>query len=160
MVMKCQRGGALLGATALILAAVMAGGCAGPAGDHEEDAHALPEHHPRTFRRAVVDIGHRGGVLTSGMLEGPELELQRRQLLDVVRWLPELAADTELGRRDWERVNDAARTLARELESLARAGEQAASRQKTLPTTLADAMKTLADADALLPPDIPTEDRP
>jgi len=160
MVMKCQRGGALLGATALILAAVMAGGCAGPAGDHEEDAHALPEHHPRTFRSAVVDIGHRGGVLTSGMLEGPELELQRRQLLDVVRWLPELAADTELGRRDWERVNDAARTLARELESLAHAGEQAASRQKTLPTTLADAMKTLADADALLPPDIPTEDRP
>lgn len=160
MVMKCQRGGALLGATALILAAAMAGGCAGPAGDHEEDAHALPEHHPRTFRRAVVDIGHRGGVLTSGMLEGPELELQRRQLLDVVRWLPELAADTELGRRDWERVNDAARTLARELESLAHAGEQAASRQKTLPTTLADAMKTLADADALLPPDIPTEDRP
>jgi hypothetical protein len=158
--MKCERGCALLGATALILAAVMAGGCAGPAGDHEEDAHALPEHHPRTFRRAVVDIGHRGGVLTSGMLEGPELELQRRQLLDVVRWLPELAADTELGRRDWERVNDAARTLARELESLAHAGEQAASRQKTLPTTLADAMKTLADADALLPPDIPTEDRP
>ena len=87
------------------------GGCAGPAGDHEEDAHALPEHHPRTFRRAVVDIGHRGGVLTSGMLEGQQWELQRRQLLDVVRWLPELAADTELGRRDWERVNDAAGTL-------------------------------------------------
>ena len=160
MVMKCQRGSALLGATVLILGVMMAGGCAGPAGDHEEDAHTLPEHHPRTFRRAVFEIGHRGGVLTSGRLEGPQWELQRRQLLDVVRWLPELAADTELGRRDWERVNDAAGTLARELESLANAGEQAASRQKTLPTTLADAMKTLADADALLPPDIPTEDRP
>ena len=60
MVMKCQRGCALLGVTVLILAAVMAGGCAGPAGDHEEDAHALPEHHPRTFRRAVVEISHRG----------------------------------------------------------------------------------------------------
>lgn len=160
MVMRCQRGSALLGATVLILGVMMAGGCAGPAGDHEEDAHTLPEHHPRTFRRAVVDIGHRGGVLTSGMLEESQWELQRRQLLDIVRWLPELAADTELGRRDWERVNDAAGTLARELESLADAGEQAASRQKTLPKTLADAMKTLADADDLLPPDIPPEDKP
>jgi hypothetical protein len=160
MVLKCQRVYALLRATVLILAAVMAGGCAAPAGDHEEDAHALPEHHPRTFRRAVVDIGHRGGVLTSGMLEGPQWELQRRQLLDIVRWLPELAADTDLGRRDWERVNDVARTLARELESLADAGEPQASRQKTLPTTLADAMKTLSDADALLPPDIPQEEKP
>jgi hypothetical protein len=160
MVLKCQRVYALLRATVLILAAVMAGGCAAPAGDHEEDAHALPEHHPRTFRRAVVDIGHRGGVLTSGMLEGPQWELQRRQLLDIVRWLPELAADTDLGRRDWERVNDVARTLARELESLADAGEPQASRQKTLPTTLADAMKTVSDADALLPPDIPPEEKP
>ena len=160
MVMTYQRGCALLGATVLILAAVMAGGCAGPAGDHEEDAHALPEHHPRTFRRAVVDIAERVGVLTSGTLEGPEWELRRRQLLDIVRWLPELAADTDLGRRDWERVNDAARTLARELESFADAGEQVAGRQKTLPKTLADAMKTLSDADTVLPPDIPPEDKP
>lgn len=160
MVLKCQHGCSFLGATVLILAVVMTGGCAGTAGDHEEDAHALPEHHPRTFRRAVVDVGHRGGVLTSGMLEGSQWELQRRQLLDIVHWLPELAADTELGRRDWERVNDAARMLARELESIAHAGDQAASRQKTLPTTLADAMKTLSEADALLPPDIPPEEKP
>ena len=46
------------------------------------------------------------------------------------------------------------------IASLADAGEQAASRQKTLPTTLADAMKTLADADALLLPDIPPEAKP
>ena len=160
MVMKCQRGCAFLGATVLILGVMMAGGCAGPAGDHEEDAHTLPEHHPRTFRRAVVDIGHRGGVLTSGMLEGPQWELQRQHALDIVRWLPELAADTELGRRDWERVNDASRTLARELQSFADAGEKSASHQKTLSTTWADAMKTLSDADALLPPDIPSEDQP
>ena len=160
MVMRCQRGCTFLGATVLILGVMMAGGCAGPAGDHEEDAHTLPEHHPRTFRRAVVDIGHRGGVLTSGMLEGPQWELQRRQLLDIVRWLPELAADTELGRRDWERVNDAARTLARGLESLADAGDRAASREVALSRALGEAMKTLSDADALLPPDIPPEDKP
>ncbi len=160
MVMRCQRGCTFLGATMLILGVMTAGGCAGPAGNHEEDAHTLPEHHPRTFRRAVVDIGHRGGVLTSGMLEGPQWELQRQHALDIVRWLPELAADTELGRRDWERVNDASRTLARELQSFADAGEKAASHQKTLSTTWADAMKTLSDADALLPPDIPSEDQP
>lgn len=160
MVMRCQRGCTFLGATMLILGVMMAGGCAGPAGDHEEDAHALPEHHPRTFRRAVVEIGHRGGVLTSGMLEGPQWELQRRQLLDIVRWLPELAADTELGRRDWESVNDASRTLARELQSFADAGDRAASREAALSRALGEAMKTLSDADALLPPDIPSEDQP
>ena len=160
MVMKCQRGCALLGVTVLILAAVMVGGCAGPAGDHEEDAHALPEHHPRTFRRAVVDISHRGGVLTSGMLEGPQLELQRRQLLDIVRWLPELAADTELGRRDWERVNDAARDLARELESFKDSGHKASSRETTLSATLGEAMAVLAEAERALPYAIPSEEQP
>jgi hypothetical protein len=148
------------GAFLLILAAVMAGGCAGPAGDHEEDAHALPEHHPRTFRRAVVDIGHRGGVLTSGMLEGPQWELQRRQLLDIVRWLPELAADTELGRRDWERVNDAARGLARELESFKDSGSKASSSQTTLSAALGEAMGTLSEAEAALPHAILSEDQP
>lgn len=160
MVVKCRPGRDVSGAILLMLAAAMAGGCAGPAGDHEEDAHALPEHHPRTFRRAVVDIGHRGGVLTSGMLEGSEWELQRRQLLDIVRWLPELAADTELGRRDWERVNDAARGLARELESFRDFGSEASSSQTTLSATLGEAMATLSEAETALPPDIPTEDKP
>jgi hypothetical protein len=160
MVMKCQRGCTLLGVTVLILAASMAGGCAGPAGDHEEDAHALPEHHPRTFRRAVVDIGHRGGVLTSGMLERPQWELQRRQLLDIVRWLPELAADTELGRRDWERVNDAARDLAKELESFKDSGDKASSRETTLSATLGEAMAVLSEVETSLPYAITSEDQP
>ncbi len=161
MVLKCRwsRHG-LCWAIMLALAVVMVGGCAGPTGGHDEDAHALPEHHPRTFRRAVVDIAHRGGVLTSGMLQGPDWELERRQLLDIVRWLPELAADTELGRRDWEHVRDAADRLANALQSFKHAGQLADGPQKSLSATLAASMKTLSDADALLTPDVPSEEKP
>lgn len=140
------------------LVITMGGGCAGPAAEHEaEEAHALPEHHPRTFRRAVVDIGHRGTVLTSGMLDDAGRELECRQLLDIVRWLPQLAADTELGRHDWERVNHVADTLARALGSFQAAGQPAPDRDAALSATLTAAMQTLSEVDSSLEPDIPVE---
>jgi hypothetical protein len=129
-------------------------GCAGPAPDHEEEAHAVPAHHPRTFRRAVADIGRRGAVLTAGGLDDESRELQRRQLLDIVRWLPELAADTELGRLAWERVNGAASSLANGLESFASPGEQGGDRA-ALSAVMEEALRTLAAVDASLPSDIP-----
>jgi hypothetical protein len=136
------------------VAMAMSCGCARPAAEHDEEAHAVPAHHPRTFRRAVIDIGHRGTVLTSGMLDARSRERERRQLLDIVRWLPELAADTELGRRDWELVNDAADSLARELDAFTATGRDA-----TLSTTLDTAMKTLWAVHASLPPDTPSEEK-
>lgn len=129
-------------------------GCAGPAPDHEEEAHAVPAHHPRSFRRAVADIGRRGPVLTAGGLDDESRELQRRQLLDIVRWLPELAADTELGRRDWERVNKAAGSLAEGLEAIADPGKQGGS-PAALSAIMEEALKTLTEVDGSLPPDIP-----
>jgi|GEM_PF-5581224 len=73
------------------LAAVLGcAGCGQPPEHDLADAHALPPHHPRTFHRAVA------------MLGGDDLAPTER--LDVIRWLPELAADTTLGREPWERV--------------------------------------------------------
>lgn len=129
-------------------------GCAGPAPDHEEEAHAVPAHHPRTFRRAVADIGRRGAVLTAGGLDDESREFQRRQLLDIVRWLPELAADTELGRRAWERVNGAAGSLAEGLDAIADPGGQGGGRA-ALSAIMEEALKTLAEVDASLPPEVP-----
>ena len=129
-------------------------GCSGPAPDHDEEAHAVPAHHPRTFRRAVADIGRRGPPLTAGTLDVESRELQRRQLLDIVRWLPELAADTELGRRDWERVNEVSKTLAASLESFADPAVQGHD-SATLSAVVEEALKTLTEVDASLPSDIP-----
>ncbi len=154
MDMRHHSGSRLLHAAALLLAVVACSGCAGPVADGEEEAHTVPEHHPKTFQRAVIDIGQRGAVLTSGMLDASSRESQRRQLLDIVRWLPELAADTELARRDWERVKDASVDLVRELESFAKADTKAAGPEAALSATLGATMKTLTEAAALLPADI------
>lgn len=132
---------------------VLVTGCAGPAADHEEEAHAVPAHHPRTFRRAVAEIGRRGVALTTAGLDAASRERERLELLDIVRWLPELAADTELGRRDWERVRDAARDLADGVERCTVDGEPVAR----LAGVLERSMKTLAETDAVLPPDVAEE---
>ncbi|MFM9194406.1 MAG: hypothetical protein ACKOWG_01435 [Planctomycetia bacterium] len=129
-------------------------GCAGPAGDHAEEAHAVPAHHPRTFRRAVAEIGRRGAALSNGGLDPASQERERLELLDIVRWLPELAADTELGRRDWERVRDAARDLADGVERSAGNGFPGAD----LTGIVEQAMRTLTEADAALPPDVAVEE--
>jgi hypothetical protein len=93
-------------------------------------------------------------VLTAGGLDNERRELQRRQLLDIVRWLPELAADTELGRRAWERVNEAAGSLAQGLDAIADPVEQEGSRA-ALSAIMEEALKTLTEVDASLPPEIP-----
>ena len=160
MGMKQHRGVGLWYAAAMLLVVVTAGGCAGSVADGEEEAHTLPEHHPRTVRRAVIDIGQRGAALTSGMLDASNRESQRRHLLDIVRWLPELAADTELGRRDWERVKDSAGDLARELESSAETDPRASGREAALSAALGAAMKTLVEAAALLPADMAPSEAP
>lgn len=92
-----------LAAGALLLAT----GCAAPTAGHEEGSHALPPHHPGTFRRAVDEIERRGAAL----LAGPADAAARAEFADIARWLPELAADTELGRGDWERVAAVERAL-------------------------------------------------
>jgi hypothetical protein len=73
-------------------------GCGRHAQPDLADAHALPPHHPRTFHRAVAVLDSDG--LTSA------------ERLDVIRWLPELAADTTLSRERWEQVTRLSAALA------------------------------------------------
>ena len=158
MVIKTHRGFEQVGATLLLLAVMCVSGCVTPNPDYvdadEEKSHSLPDHHPQTFRRAVVDIGQRGDALTSGMLDDASLKIQLRQLLDIVRWLPELAAETDLGRRDWERLNDTAQSLARELNLSASAGQRSTVDDAALSAVMVNAMKNLVEIAALLPADI------
>ncbi|NBV44515.1 MAG: hypothetical protein EBR86_02460 [Planctomycetia bacterium] len=79
------------------------GGCAPSAPDPGAgaDAHARPAHHPGTITGAVTALRAR-----AVRLGGPtdEADRARRECVDIVRWLPLLAADTTLGRTDWEEV--------------------------------------------------------
>jgi hypothetical protein len=103
---------------ALLLAASMpfsSAGCqqSSSRADHEhEEAHQLPPHRPASFTAAAPDLRQRLTALAS---DAPTVNAQRQvqvqELKDILRWLPELAGDTDLRKSDWEQVNACAREL-------------------------------------------------
>lgn len=86
-----------------------------------EHAHERPPHHPLRFRAAAPAIRTRALALA-----GPAdtAARARDELLDILRWLPQLAADTDLGRKAWDEIAslaaaDAARLVAGRTEGAA-----------------------------------------
>lgn len=74
---------------------------------HEEDEdhhleHHIPAHKPESFADAAAELSRRGPVV----LSGEATDDSRQQLLDIINWLPELAADSDLKRHQWEQVRD------------------------------------------------------
>lgn len=102
-----------LGAATRRLSAVvilMLAGCA-PTVHEPEEPHHLPAHHPRSFRNAVEQLALRGQALAAWSEGSPRPDVELREAADIVRWLPELAADTALSRPAWEQVRDACQRL-------------------------------------------------
>jgi hypothetical protein len=90
-------------------------GC-GSGTPHEEEehgSHAAPAHKPATFADAVTETGRRFGEL-AGPLSAEDRAKRLVELDDILRWLPELAGDTDLKRADW----DAAKGLVDQLVAL------------------------------------------
>lgn len=86
---------------AIIVMLSTAVGCL--ADNPEESGHAehvIPEHKPADFVSAVEQLGIR---TVDSSTEDTE---QRQQLTDIVGWLPELAAQTDLPKADWDRIQD------------------------------------------------------
>lgn len=83
--------------------------------DHEHE-HGIPDHKPVSFadavRRLVPQWKHLAAERLAGHQKHADAELSI--MLDVIRWLPELAADTDLRKADWDRVQQ----LSKELESM------------------------------------------
>jgi hypothetical protein len=67
-----------------------------------EDHHGIPAHKPKTFAAAIETLSDRlrGWPESGDGIDREELAI----VTDIVRWLPELAADTDLRRADWEQV--------------------------------------------------------
>jgi hypothetical protein len=88
----------------LTYAGCQAQGTAPAAGDSAsvEDHHGIPEHKPKTFAKGVATLAER---LKAWPKSGEAIDREELTLVtDIVRWLPELAADTDLQRADWEQV--------------------------------------------------------
>lgn len=86
----------LLITAALSLLALL--GCA--QSESEEHAHhEFPEHRPANFKEAVADIKLRSWELAT---KGKHGSLEFYQFVDIIRWVPEMAADSDLRKEDWE----------------------------------------------------------
>lgn len=93
-------------------------GCALAKSDDDGELHHItPAHKPASFAAAVPDLRSRLNELTDTESVSVD-DLRRRELLDILIWLPELAGDSDLEKADWDLVQ---RTVA-ELEQLLASG--------------------------------------
>lgn len=93
-------------------------------GDAEADAHAddhhlehfVPHHKPANFAECVEEIEHRCDHLAAHAGHGHDDEADEfQELLDVVNWIPELAADSDLDEAKWNQAVRAGKAIAEQL---------------------------------------------
>lgn len=75
-------------------------------GDHQLEHH-IPAHKPASFAEAVSELRSRGLAMQGDQATDEE----NHELLDIINWLPELAADSDLNRSQWEQVRDSVAEL-------------------------------------------------
>lgn len=86
-------------------------GCVSPSDEHAE--HQDPPHRPASFVDAVARLQ----AISDGEAEGqtvvalhPSGDVQR-ETVDLLLWLPELSADSDLSREDWEKCYQATESI-------------------------------------------------
>ncbi|WP_182865128.1 hypothetical protein [Stieleria mannarensis] len=109
--MMCRTLVLLLAMTAIF------GGCTSedaPKASHFEHDHEVAPHWPAGLADAVAKIRHR--LDDTGSNAG-EIQRQRDQLVDIVNWIPEIAADTDLSEQAWIPIDNAAASLTANLRA-------------------------------------------
>lgn len=87
-----------------------------PADGEEHLEHFVPAHKPANFSVAVEEIRDRAEHLGQHTGQGhDDAILEFQELSDIVNWLPELAADSDLNESDWNAASAAAKLLAENL---------------------------------------------
>ncbi|MDX1948047.1 MAG: hypothetical protein SFU86_21795 [Pirellulaceae bacterium] len=99
----------------ILLAVVLAAsaGCRRAGASHDDHLeHHVPPHKPPDLRAAIDQIDERTHALEHAQSQpAAEVAPQLRELLDIVRWLPELAGDSDLAEADWNQVEQASRQM-------------------------------------------------
>jgi hypothetical protein len=116
---------------------------------HQHD-HYVPAHKPHTFAEGVASLReHHEQIIAgkAGDTESPERVLNI--LIDLARWLPELAADSDMPEGRWNRVNAASGTLR--AAYLAVEGRESSSQLKELSGLVGEleGLVPLATADGM-----------
>ncbi|HEV7998703.1 MAG TPA: hypothetical protein VGP63_02410 [Planctomycetaceae bacterium] len=89
---------------------------------HEDDHHT-PAHKPQDLASALAALHERCSKLLKSSVSKPtDAQKELDQTRDIASWLPELAADSDLSRAEWDRINEHSKKLLQSLEELARGG--------------------------------------
>lgn len=77
---------------------------AGCSGEHEEEhlEHFVPAHKPANLTSAVHELERRIPLVCGNSASPSATEQQ--ELIDIVLWIPEFAADSDLRKADWEKA--------------------------------------------------------
>lgn len=116
--------------------------------DHEHE-HGVPAYKPKTLVAAVRQLSprwkHISLELNAGHVEHADADIE--ELLEMIRWLPELAADTDLKKADWDRVQQ----LSTKLETLvvAHRSTSGVSNSRDIDTLVAELQQL---AESTVPP--------
>ena len=95
----------------LIIALV---GCHHRESDHlERPSHVVSTHWPESVEDARAKLQERLGILQSN----PADHSARRELEEIISWLPEVAADTDLSELQWQPIYDQSELLRKRLTS-------------------------------------------
>jgi len=136
--------------SALLLSCLSGCGTSEHAEAHDDDHHLehfVPHHKPANFAQAVEEIEHRAEHLSEHAGHGHDDEADEfQELLDVVDWIPELAADSDLNEADWTTAITAAAAVKKTLEA-SRATDGGLD-LKQLPDAITAELKSL---EALIP---------
>ncbi len=115
----------------LLISALGASGCVrseasvskqagGDASAYAQQEHHVPPHKPKDLPAALKTLRSRCAELVKHRLQkepGP-FPKEFQEALDIAGWLPEFAADSDLGRAEWDRVNEASKRLVDQLSKL------------------------------------------
>jgi hypothetical protein len=87
----------------------------------EEDEHGAPPHKPAGFVEGVAAIHDRLAKFqtTDIPLDREARRQQAGELKDIIQWLPELAAETDMRKSDWDSVHAAAKRMAARWDEIA-----------------------------------------
>ncbi len=139
-------------ALALAVSLALAVGLAGCRADHDADhhdhdhaGHVDPDHWPRDFPSAVALLlaGHAACWEAQAASRGEQLDRLLHIQRDLAKWLPEVAADSDMPEEPWNRVDAVAERLLKiyesaigELDSGRPTGDDQLTRAKPLLTEL------------------------
>lgn len=109
--------------------------------DHDDHDHHIPEHRPKDDSDAVRQLSQRIELVRSEARHPAHAMEEKKKLRDVITWLPELAADSDLKKPEWDRIHG----LVKELDRLVPAEAPAFLEQSAPGSASRKAMAELID---------------